>query len=36
VLAATFHAEALHNGLQVEHFLYVTCNELANFVDNKH
>src|ERR1019366_972374 len=36
VLAATLYAEALHNGLQVEHFLYVTCNELANFVDNKH
>src|ERR1017187_1633668 len=35
-LTTTFHAEALHNGLQVEPFLYVACNELANFVDYKH
>src|SRR5690242_3435947 len=36
VFSATFHAEALNNGLQVEHFLHVARNELANFVDDKH
>src|ERR1017187_7437703 len=36
VLTATFHAEALHHGLQVKHFLHIASDELANFVDNKH
>ncbi len=36
VLAAAFHAEALNNGLQVEHLLYVASDELANFVDDEH
>ena len=36
VLAAAFDAEALNDGLQVEHLLYVTSDELADFVDDEH
>ena len=36
VLAAALHAEALHDGLQVEHLLNVARDELADFVDDEH
>jgi hypothetical protein len=36
VFATTFHAEVLDDGLEIEHFLYVASNELANFVNNEH
>ena len=36
VLAAALHAEALHDGLQVEHLLDVARDELADLVDDEH
>ena len=36
VLPAALYAEALHDGLQIEHLLHVARDELADLVDHEH
>jgi len=36
MLASAFDAELLHDGLEVEHLLYVVRDELPDLVDHKH